>query len=286
MGSKKKMNEATEVINQAQTNPVVEAPKEITVDPSISPKLAIIARKERALVEKQREFSKNQKDSELKMSELNARIARFEQLEKLLGEDPMKVLEERGWNYQKLTERQLSGGELTAKEVAERMEQKFKSFEDQQKEAKELQEKAQKEAEEQKSNQIIAEFKEELKSFVVTNKEKFKLTGLFDPESELLYDTIDAYYQEHNKVLSNDEAADLVEKYFLKLYEDATNIVKPKNTETVEEKEAASMGVPVKQKPTQTTLTNSMQSTAASFLPPKTEADRMARAMAALDGKK
>lgn len=255
-----------------------EAPKE----DSVSPKLGMIARKERALVQKQQEFTRQQQEWEKQKSEFMARLDAVEQKEKLWEQDPLKAIEARGLDYQKLTERVLAGEDLTPKELQKMMDERFKAQEEKLQQEKDAIRKAQEEATMAEHEEVINNFKGELKSFVTTKADNYKLTNLFDAEADLVFELIEATYEEHGKLLSNDEAADLAEKYFIQQYEKAKAIME-KIEATEEEKE---LGVAPTKKPTQTTLTNSMNQASPGFLPAKSEEDRMRRAMAALDKNK
>lgn len=283
------MSVAETIIAQAQPAAVTEQPVEGAQAPTpeedpVSPKLAIMAKKERALVQKQQEFQRQQMEWQKERDAMRAELEQERAKRSKWKENPDLALEELGWDYQRLTERQLSGGDVTPKDLEKKFEEKFKSFEQRMEEEKAALKKQAEEEQAKKAAQIVEDFKGELKNFVKQNADKYKLSNLFDQEAELLYDTIDAYYNTHNKILSNDEASDLVEKYFVKLYEDAQKALTPAEKRELEEEKKA-LGV-VDKKPSSTTLTNNMQSTAPSMLPPKTEADRMKRAMAALEGNK
>lgn len=264
--------------------PAEGAPAAAPVEDAVSPKLAMIAKKERDLVRKQQEFQKSQADWQKERETMKAELEAERAKRAMWKEDPDKLLEEMGWDYDRLTERKLNGGGLTPKDLEKKMEERFKSFDERMAEERAALEKAQAEKKDAEAKKIVDDFKGELKSFVTSKADKYKLSNLFDPEAELLYDTIDAYYQEHEKVLSNDEAADLVEKYFKKLYDDAHQALTPAEEKALAEEKKA-LGVPEK-KPTTTTLTNDMATSTSGFVSAKTDNDRMKRAMAALEGKK
>lgn len=262
--------------------PVAAAP-EATKEEVLSPKLAIIANKERALVKKQQEFQKQMEDWRKEKEALTKELETFRSKQSKWKEDPDSALQELGWDYEKLTERKLNGGQPSAQEIEKKVEERFKSFEQRMEEEKAAMAKKAEEEKAIKEKEIIDGFKRELKSYGTSQKDKFKLCSILDPEAELVYETIDTYYQTHGKVLNNEEAYHLVEKYFNKLYEDVTKVMTPKEKQELEAEKKA-LGVADK-KPSTTTLTNNLSSTA-SFLPPKTEEDRIKRALAALDGQK
>lgn len=289
------MSAAQEIIAQASPAPEakVDAPPGVEAaleggaatpkDDAISPKLAVIARKEREFFQKQQEFQKQMEEWKRERETLKREADEYRSKRTLWKDDPEKFLEEMGWDYDRLTERKLNGGGVTPKDLEKKMEERFKTMEERIAEEKAAIEKARKEKEEKEAQEIVDSFKTSLKGFVEKSKEKYKLTNLFDKNAELLFDTIDAYYKEHGKVLANEEAADLVEKYFVKLYEDAKTALTPAEQRALDD-EKKGLGVSDK-KPSSTTLTNSMSATGTSgFVSAKTDADRMKRALAALGG--
>lgn len=251
------------------------------VEDAISPKLGLLARKEKAIVDKQRAIQQKEAEMNKRMAEWEAKEKAWADREKRWKDSPEKALEEFGHTYQSLTERVLSGGELTAADVEKRAMAKVKELEDRFENEKKSALEAEKARSEKEAQETIQQYREDLAAFVTSKSEEYKLCALFDKEAELIYDTVDTYFQQNNKILSHDEAAGLVEKYFRKLVEDANGALTPKQ-------QAAAEAALDKEEPKNQvkTISNGMSQTAPSFLPAKTENDRMKRAMAALDGKK
>lgn len=272
------MSEAP-VVQTAETVPPVAPPP--AVEDAMSPKLGLLARKEKAIVEKQRAIQQKEAEMSKRMAEWEAKERAWADREKLWKDTPEKALEEFGHTYQSLTERVLAGGELTAADVEKRAMAKVKELEDRLENEKKAALEAEKARAEKESQETIQQYREDLAAFVTNKAEEYKLCALFDKEAELIYDTVDTYFQQNGKILSHDEAAGLVEKYFRKLVEEANGALTPKQ-------QAAAEAALDKDKPQQQVraLSNGMSQTAPSFLPAKTEDDRMKRAMAALDGKK
>lgn len=257
----------------AEGAPPVAAPKE---DDAISPKLGLIARKERALVQKQQEFQKQQQEWQKMKDELTARIKAMEEKENIWKTSPEKALEQYGHNYQTLTERMLAGGEMTPAALEKKFNERFQTLEQQREAEKKAQQEEQERQTKEAANAAVESYKEDLRGFIAEKGGEYKLVALFDKEAQTTYDTIDAYYQLHGKVLSHDEAASLVEKYFKKLVDEANGVLSPpKAPAEGAEQDEPTIGL-------SKTLSNQLQSTAPSMLPPKTENDRLKRAMAAL----
>lgn len=266
--------------------PVVETPEVPPATPppvedAMSPKLGLLARKEKAIVEKQRAIQQKEAEMNKRMAEWEAKEKAWADREKRWKDTPEKALEEFGHTYQSLTERVLQGGEITPADVEKRAMARVKELEDRLENEKKASLEAEKARAEQESQETIQQYKEDLAAFVTSKSEDYKLCALFDKEAELIYDTVDTYFQQNGKILSHDEAAGLVEKYFRKLVEEANGALTPKQ-------QAAAEAALDKDEPRQQVknISNGLSQTAPSFLPAKTENDRMKRAMAALDGKK
>jgi len=284
----------TEQATEGQPAEGAQAAPAQTVDPSVSPKLGLVARKEAELLKKQRQWQAEKEAFEKEKAEILNRMKAREEEDSLWEKDPLAALEKKGLSYQALTERQLAGGDIPPKELAKQFEQKLtnlqKQLEDKERAAKEAEEKKVQEEHER----VITNYKNELKSYLAGKKDEHKLAALFDNEAELVYDTIDAYYQEHGKVLSNEEASSLVNKFYMDKLEEGVKtlgwqLIKetgPKEGEPQGEEPAERFGFPQRTGPAPKvpkTLTNSMQSsTVPSYLPAQTEDERIKRAMAAL----
>lgn len=290
------MSEAQAVIQETVSPAAAPAEKPVEATPApediVSPKLGLIARKERALVQKQQEFQRQMQEWEKHKTELQSRLEAMEKKERLWKETPEKALEEYGHNYQTLTERVLSGGDLTPKDIEKKMNERFEQLQRAQEEEKKKQQEAAQKAQEEQEQLVISQYKDDLKGFIVSKKDEFKLTALFDAEADLVYDTVDAYFQEHQKILSHEEAAQLVEKYFRKLVDDANGALTPKQQEAAEKALDMDTVAQVKvntgaeqavRKPSSTTLTNNMNATTPTKAPVKNEDDRIKRALAALE---
>lgn len=254
-------------------------------DPILSPQLGVLAKKERELVRRQQEMKRREDEWSKEREQILQRLKEKEEREKLFSDDPLKALESFGHSYQSLTERQLAGGEITPKEVESKLTKRLQEFEEKltQKEKQAQEEAAKKKQEEESAT--VQNYKQDLRGFIESKKGDYKLVSLFDKEADLVYETIEAYFSEHNKVLSHEEASTLVEKYFQKLVKQANEtLTPPKEDETEEPQERFGFPQRTGDAPkTAKTITNSMQSSSVpSFLPAKNEEDRLRRALAAL----
>jgi hypothetical protein len=266
-----------------------EAPKHVDV----SPKLYDLAKKEKDIVAKKRAVQ----EKEAELAKREARLKELEDRDNLWDKDPLEYLKAKGKDpnaeYNRMTERLISGGELTPQQLKQELEDFKKSVVDKEVAAQEA---AQARSKEQETK-AISDFKEALKANVTQYKDKYKMTALLDTDASLIFETIETYYQETSekdedgntikpgKVLSKDEATDLVEKYLVKMVRDAYKALGPEEAEAIKEGEAKAKESDEQAASKSMTLTNKLSSSIPSILPPKTEGDRLKRAMAALQAK-
>lgn len=282
------------VANAAPTTlpPVVDAaPKEgetpaLPKDDAMSPKFNILAQKERAIVQKQQEFQKQQAEWNKEKETLLTEVKALREKDGISKQGAIKLLQAYGYTYEDATKEVMNdgGADIAAldRKYGEKLTEMEKKLEAKEKDRQEAEAKAKQE----EAEKTIASFKQSLKTFIGDKKNDFKLVALFDADADLVYDTIDAYYSQHNKVLDNTEAVTLVEKYFKKLVDDANGVLTPAQQAAGEkaiENKKPGTATYSNDKPGVKTLTNELQTTTPSSLPPKTEIDRMKRAMAALE---
>jgi hypothetical protein len=257
-----------------------EAPKEPTPEERIkSSQFAALAKKERMI--QQRAQANKAKEAELAAieSKIKERESAFNEM------NPIKAMEKLGYSYEDITKFMLDDQKnlepvMQVKRLQSEMD---KRFQEQQKmlEDRDNAEKARIQAE---YEQTITGFKTDVKEFVKGNGEKFELTNLLN-QDELVIATIEQYFETNKKILPTEQAAEHVENYLrdqVKKIQD-TKWYKSMNAPQVPEvkKPTAQTQTP---KPPSPTLSNVSQSVMQTYTGPKTEKDRMARAIAALSG--
>lgn len=277
----------TEITNPGDGNPAPEstpAPAENTN--MLSPQLANFARKEQALFQRQREMEEKKAAWENEKNELLKYKTQFEEMQNQIKNEPLKALEPYGHTYDTLTN-QMLGGDLRPDDVVRKVDERLSNFEKRQEEARQAQIKAQEQAEQRQRDQAIQNYKMGISEHVKQNSANLKLTNIFDPEGQLIYETAQGYYAQHGKVLSNEEAASMVEKYFTSQFQEANKVMTavsaPAPGEGLPEQPAPEPSVRAQQLGEKKTLTNDMQSAVATNLPAKNESDRWNRALAALE---
>ena len=208
---------------ELKTEQKEEEPKK--EDP-LSQKFAALSRKEKQLRLKEKELDTRFKDMETKLKSLEtpkAPEAAKEEvaLEIRMRKDPIGTLKSLGYDMNKLAELTLNDGKLPIETQMQLMREEMQA--EYKKEIETLRNEKQQEQEQErakKDTQLIEDYKNEITEFISSNNEKYEYIAATQNE-ELIYDTIIEYHKEHGTVLSNEEAADLVESY---LEEEAKNV--------------------------------------------------------------
>lgn len=270
-----------------------EAPlAEAAVEPKLSEganRFAFLAKKEQAIVRQRQELKAQIEAINAQRSELDKMRAEIESVKSRRSgykSNPLSALEDAGLSYKELTDYILNNQQISPEQKLKALEEKFESkieaLERQRQEEREAQQRRYEEQQAQREQQVIEEFKSEISSYIVSHKDTYELTNLYD-SSDLVYDTVDAYYEKSGKVLSIPEACDLVEKYLESQVEKSLKTKKlsarlPKASEPTDKRPA-----PEAPAPRRTLNNQTYTSSTPTVVSPKVENDRMARAMAALD---
>ena len=265
-------------IENGQAPEVPEQSKE-----SVSQRFAILAKKESALQKQRAEIKAAREAMESHRAEIEKMRQEIEAAKSKRGSyrtNPLSLLEENGLTYKELTDYILNNNspstEAQIKAIQDRLDETEKQ---RQQEKVEAEKRAQEQAKE-REEQVIQEFRAEIASFIKSKADTYELTALYDG-SDLVYDTVEEYFDKTGKVLSIPEAVDLVEKYFESQIEKAAKTKKLSSKLSAPSKDTQD---DIKQPaPTRTLSNTKYTSTTPSLVSPKVESDRMARAMAALD---
>ncbi len=264
--------EAPETPTDAPTE--VVAPEVAEKQQSMSNLIAAAAKEKKRFLDAQRMYQQEKQSRE----QLEARIKELESKYAKPG-SPEEALGRYGFSYDDLVSYKMNDNRPTAdmevKTVRSELEEFKKSF----MQEKEAFQKQQQDNARQQAETITANFKSEIKDTVSGDLDKYELINLnLEPEeaADLIYSTIEQHYQKTKRVLQVAEAAELVEKHF----EDrAGKLFTAKKLASKFNPQPTAKPAPTSSK----TLSNSISSSASSMLPAKTENDRMARALAALD---
>src|ERR1700678_673505 len=245
-----------------------------------SAKFSALAKKEKAIVERSKTLNTKEATLAEREAAIIAREAKIKESDSLWDKDVFKALELRGYDYNKLTAMFLDG-KVAPDPETDPVKLARKTIDDFKKEQAQKAEEAKKAQEKAELDAAWESYNSEVSRHIEDNKETYELISTYNQQS-LIAETVDEFYKANKRVLSIKEASDMVEAYLEAEAEKALNTKKisgkvtraTKPTEEVKKEEEPRITK---------TLNNSMQPTAASVLPAQSEADRMKRAMAALD---
>lgn len=228
-----------------QTEAVETETQETTASESASPTKDDFAKKFAALSRKEKEIRSREQEYEARLAELNAKtesmLPKEEQtkeelpLEYRLKRNPLKTLEELGLSYDQLTNLVLNDGKLPPEMQMKLMKEELES--DYKTKFEQLEEKLKaKEIEEQEAqlNSVVTNFKKEINDLVTSDTEKYELINASESQ-ELVFDIISQHYEETNKILSIEEAAQAVEEHLLEEFSKFSNIKKLSSGEKAQE---------------------------------------------------
>lgn len=263
----------------SETEKPKEEPKPTEPKEPESKRFAILAKKEKAIYSRAQEL----KAREEALNQKLAAIENFEKHKREVKNNPMLALQELGISYSDLTEYQLSGkmpnkADLELRELKE----EIASFKQQQEEALQKQKEIANRNAQLAVQQTISDFKQEIGDYITSKPKDFELVNLYKA-NDLVYKTIEDHHAKTQRVMSIQEGAEIVEKYLESEVEKALKIEKLKARVSPQPQADTKQSKSTQEQ--RATLNNNMTSSAPSFLPAKTEADRIARALAALDKK-
>ena len=244
------------IVEQHHQEQIEETPQEEVIldqqevetpeDP-MSSRFAALARREKMLHEKERQFKASLEERERSFKEREAKYSGWEDADAALNEDPLAWLEGKGWNYSKLTDKalgiQAEEQEYDPKsEIQKLREELAKRDEDEKTRMEEKQTTEQQAVQEASLN----EYRVQIQNIVESDQDKYELINLKGAQEDILEVAIE-YYQTHQKVISAEEAADLVEKY---LEEEAATYLKATKFTNREEKQQPLQDTSFENKPT------------------------------------
>jgi hypothetical protein len=192
----------------------------------------------------------------------------------------LAALEDAGLSYKELTDFILNNNTVSTESQIKALQDKISEVENaRQRDHQEREEHSKRQAAEREV-QVIAEFKNEISNFISSKKDDYELTNLYE-SSDLVYDTVEAYFEKTSKVLSIPEACELVEKYLEKQVE--KSLQTKKLGQRFQKPAEESIAKSDLQAPRRTLNNQNYTSSTPSMVSPKVENDRMTRALAALN---
>jgi len=290
--------EISSAVSPSEENQISES-KDIPKTAESTPKadylrFAAIKRAERELRQKETQYK-------TEIEQLKPFASKYQEIESLIAQDPLKALEKLGLSYDKLSERLLQDKRPAPEKKLSAVEEKLAKLEAmiQEKEKAKLQEeeaKAQEQAKEaeRQRNELVQNYKANTQKYIETQKDTYELLSLREDAPDLVFDTIVEYHRVYGKEPTLEQACEWVETY---LFEDAkryTNLKKIKallQAETPapkeEKQELSAQKKENEPKPKITTLSNKVvtEATHSRSLDELSEEERMARAIELLKRK-
>lgn len=274
--------EVTEIVEtpQAETpdTPQTTAPE----TPKVSERFSFLAKKEQN-IQRQRQELKAQlqafESQKAEVERLKQEIESSKSKASSYKTNPLSLLEEHGLTYKELTDYILNNNTVSTDSQIKALNDKIEQYEKQRELDRLAESKRQEEERAQREAQVITEFKNEIHNFINSKKDTYELTALYD-SSDLVYDTVEAYFEKTQKVLSIPEACDLVEKYLEQQVE--KSLKTKKLSQRIPQKEPIETPQP-SSSPRKTISNTQYTASTPNFVSPKVENDRMARALKALD---
>jgi hypothetical protein len=231
MSTETTTNTTTPVVEQGNaqaTPPLAPATETKAPEPKEAQRFAALAKREAALVKRDRELKAQIESDRAQLAKERAEFEAWKsqkaEEDALWQSDPVEGLKRRGYDYDKLTQHVLNQGKPTPDKIATRVvREELEAFRREQAEkAKEQQEaadKAAREREQKTFEETLAQFHDDVTKFCQTEGDKYELINLYGkPAVDIVLATIEKHFQETSKagqpkILSKEEAADLVEKY-------------------------------------------------------------------------
>lgn len=238
-------------------------------------RFAYLARKEQERVKKEVEL----KQKETALAERERKYAEQEARRKGYASNPVAALQDAfpGLSareaYELLTNAILAEGKATPDGQVYQVRQEVEELKRLREEDARRQQEASQKAQEAQRAEAVAEFRAEILDFVKANAETFELCSIYPDESQdLIYSLIETHYEQTGETMSPKEAAEKAEAYW---EGEAMKVAKAR-------KLAGKLGKPAEEAPK--TISNASTASMPSVInQPKSEADRMARAKAAME---
>ena len=175
-------------------------------------RFAALARREKALVDRERQMKTDYEAKEAAWKEKDEKYSSYSGMDEALKEDPLKWLESKGLSYSNLTDRALG---IEAEEQSYDPRSEIQALRDELKQRDEASEQSKKDAEEQavkdREAQGLSDYRGQIDT-VVDDNEKYELINIKGAKDDVVQTAIE-YYNKFQKLLSAEEAADMVEEY-------------------------------------------------------------------------
>lgn len=255
-----------------------QAPQETKADPLAS-RFSALAKREKSLVRMRQEMAEERARIEAERKEIDRYKSLYEQAKK----DPRKILEEVGWSYDRLTEAHLNDYKPTPESEIHSVKEQLQALRQEREQEKT---KAQEMEEQRQKDEFLAQVKEAKGAIAKQVKDlgdEFEFINSFG-EHDLVYETMMEIFNKTGRMVEVVEAAKIVEDYIEE--QEVKKIAETKKFKSKYMKQEDPKETPPanEQKPS-VSLSHTQTASPMGFTSPKTEAERMQRALAALDRK-
>jgi hypothetical protein len=264
-------------VAQAPAQPEVKA-ETVEKEPALAPKFAALAKKAKAAQQAQAKLKAERADIERARQEID----QFNRYKSEAKQNPLKALEAFGIKYDDVVNYVLNGEKPTADQEINSVKSELQRFRQEQEEREVQRQRMEIEAQQRQYEETINTFKTKVDEHISTNNEKYELINLHDANG-LVFDTIEEYFNTTGKIMSIDKASELVESYLEDQIDTTLQKTKKFQSKLAPKKEEQPQ--PQARGPSPT-LNNQVtaSSAAPSYLSPRTEAERIQRALAKLSG--
>lgn len=246
----------------------------------VDPKFSALARKEAQLY-REREELKAQKAA---LEQAHRQVVAFEEARQVARRDPLAALEALGITYDALTEHVLNGGKPTPNAEVAAVREELAQLRAEQEAARARAEELASARLAEENQAVIEEARQAAVAFTEANVDRYELTAANNGAS-LVPQVREQHFARTGKLLTIEQAADLVEKHFEGV---ADRIAKARKFQTkIAPPPRAPPATPAATPPAaQRTLSNALTASA-STAPAKarSETDRIRAALARLEGK-
>lgn len=271
--------ETTGIPGQNTSNAISQTPANNAI---VDKKPDEMASKFAALAKKERQARQLVQQSRSRADELarrEAAIAKREQeWESEFRNSPLEALKKRNLTYQDLTNAALNDGKFQPETEIKRVQDEIQRFRKETEEKEKRTLAAQTQAQRAAESEAVNAFKSRISEHVDKNGDKLELTKLYNGE-DLVFQTVEEYYNRTQKILSVEEASDLVEQYLEAELERTSKESKKFQSKYLAQKSQEARS----NSRSDVTLSNNLNTSAApTLLSQKTEEDRLKRALAAL----
>jgi len=254
--------------------PAPERPRERASD-----KFAVLARKEAEVFRKQQAVRQQQAELARQAEE----IKQFQEMKRQARMNPVDALKQLGLTYEEVTEYLMNDNKPTPAAEVMTLKQELEDFKRQQMEEQKRLLSEQRAAMEAEQQATIEQFHSEVNEYVAQHADTYELTALYNGAS-LVAGVIEENFKQTQRLMSVPDAAKLVEEHFEELAKKAQATKKFAATQ----QKAASPQVPAQTQAPRMgpTLSNDLTArVAANPQRPRTDEDRIAAALARLEGR-